>query len=75
MLYSTIQNSPKLEAFQYPNGEWIKNVVYLYKGILFNNKKELSSVKCCSMNESQKYVKQKKPGAKCYMLIPVIKNV
>lgn len=72
MLYSIIQNSTKLEAFQYPNGEWIKNVVYLYNGILFNNKKEWSSVKYCSMNESQKYVKQKKPDAKHYMLIPVI---
>ena len=40
MLYSIIQNSTKLEAFQYPNGEWIKNVVYLYNGILFNDKKE-----------------------------------
>lgn len=72
MLYSIIQNSTKLEAFQYPNGEWIKNVVYLYNGILFNDKKEWSSVKCCSMSESQKYVKQKKPDAIYYMLIPVI---
>jgi len=39
MLYRIIQNSTKLEAFQYPNGEWIKNVVYLYNGIYLTIKR------------------------------------
>lgn len=50
------------------------NVVYLYNGILFNNKKEWSTDKWYNMNESE-IGEAKKPDAKDYMLITVVWNV
>ena len=45
--------------------EWLNKIVYSYKGILFSNKKKLSTDTCYNMDEPQKcYAKEKEASHK-----------
>ena len=64
-------NSYKMEIIQMFANRWVdkENVVYLFSGILFSNKKEWSTDPCYNMDEPWKYhAKWKKPDTKKHML-------
>ena len=63
-LFITTQRGNKPKVHQLTN-EFI-NVVYPYNGILLSNKKELSTDRCCNLDETWKHcAKLKKLDTKC----------
>ena len=70
-LFIITQRGNKPKVHQLTN-EFI-NVVYPYNGILLSNKKELSTDKCCNLDEPWKHcAKLKKLDTKCCIVYDFI---
>lgn len=67
-MFVRLNSSKYLEAIQMSINWGIdkQNVVYLYSGVPFSNKKEWTTYTCNNMDKCQKYAKWKKPHKRIY---------